>query len=203
MQKTHSKYFYIFRHGECPLNKSGHIQGQSINGKLTDIGCKQAHSIGNLLKDKKIEIIISSPMLRAIQTAKIVREYLNKIPIMVDHRLTEVNMGVIEGLHLSLAEKLYAETYKHWRSNKPKDLLTRFENGETKADVRKRVFAALDHYAQNTTYQNIAISSHGIAIAQILQYLGIKKTDIPNGSILFLIYNHNSWKYNGFIKLNI
>ncbi len=203
MQKTNIKNFYIFRHGECPLNQSGHIQGQSINGKLTDKGCKQAHAIGNILKDKKIEIIISSPMIRAIQTAKIVRDYLDKIPIMVDHRLTEVNMGVVEGLHLSLAEKLYKDVYKHWRSNKPKDLLTSFENGETKADVRKRVFAALEYYAQKTSYYNIAVSSHGIVISQIMQFLGVKKSDIPNGSILFLAYINNAWRYNGFVRLNV
>jgi len=102
-------------------------------------------------------------------------------------------------LHISYAEKLYAETYKHWRSNKLKDLLTSFENGETKADVRKRVFEALEYYAKMTNYKNIAISTHGIAISQILQYFGIKKNNIPNGTIIVVYYDKSHWRYSGFI----
>ena len=175
MKKHQVKYFYIFRHGECPLNKTGHIQGQTFNGSLTERGCRQAQNIGMILKDKKIEIIISSPLKRAIQTAKIIRENLELVPILVDKRITEVNMGVVEGMHISCAEKKYAQTYEKWRSGKLKDLLTSFENGESKADVRKRIFEALEYYANNTNYVNIAISTHGIAISQILQYFGIKK----------------------------
>ncbi|MBE6444841.1 MAG: histidine phosphatase family protein [Alphaproteobacteria bacterium] len=200
MRSDEIKHFYIFRHGECPLNQTGHIQGQKFNGKLTDLGCKQAERVGIILQDKAIEVIVTSPMKRAVQTALIAKKYLAAIPIMVDHRLIEVNMGVVEGMHISLAEKKYADTYKHWRSGKLSDLLTHFEHGESKAQVRKRVFDALEHYAQNTKYKNIAISTHGIAIAQILQYFGIKKTNIPNGAVLFISYNKPIWNYEGFVE---
>ena len=203
MEKHLVKHFYIFRHGECPLNRTGHIQGQTFNGKLTEHGRRQAQNVGMILKDKKIEVIISSPMERAMQTAKIVREYLGEISILVDKRITEVNMGVVEGMHISCAEKMYSETYKKWRSGKLKDLMTAFKNGESKADVRKRIFEVLEYYANNIEYLNIAISTHGIAISQILQYFGMIKRDIPNGSILLLKYFEHRWKYEGFIDSKI
>ena len=46
------KHFYIFRHGQCPLNISNHIQGQRFNGNLTPIGKLQALKTGEKLKNK-------------------------------------------------------------------------------------------------------------------------------------------------------
>ncbi|MFR8207008.1 MAG: histidine phosphatase family protein [Alphaproteobacteria bacterium] len=75
MPKT-PKNFYIFRHGECPLNVSGRIQGQTFDGELTEKGRAQARRAGRKLQNKNIEIIVSSPMKRARQTAAIVASYV-------------------------------------------------------------------------------------------------------------------------------
>lgn len=103
MPKT-PKNFYIFRHGECPLNVSGRIQGQTFDGELTEKGRAQARRAGRKLQNKNIEIIVSSPMKRARQTAAIVASYV-KAPIVFDDRLKEVNMGIVEGMHISEVEK--------------------------------------------------------------------------------------------------
>ena len=191
------KHFYIFRHGQCPLNITGHIQGQRINGSLTLHGRKQAFNAAQKLKDKQISLIISSPMKRAIQTAQIVATEL-KCPILVDHRFTEVNMGIIEGMHISVAEKKYADIYAKWRSKPNSD--TCFQGGETKSEVLKRVLSGLNHHLIHTPHFNIGISSHGIVLSQILQYLGQDLSNIPNGSILHISYNHPHWQYHEFIN---
>lgn len=193
------KNFYIFRHGECPLNVSGHIQGQSIDGELTEKGRRQIHVTGQILRDKKIEVIISSPLKRAQQSAQIVSFYV-KCPILLDERLKEVNMGVVEGMHVSEVAEKYRDLYAQWQNCGLNDKTTRFENGETKAEVRKRIFTALSEYAENTPYKNIAISAHGITISQALLVFNIKKSNIPNGSILHLSYHNRHWKYLGFIE---
>ena len=198
MNNADAKHFYIFRHGECPFNLSGHIQGQRFNGRLTEKGRRQAASVGERLRGREIDIIVSSPMTRALQTAKIVSQSINT-PILIDKRLIEVNMGIVEGMHISTAEKRFPELYRHWRSNKPGDRMTRFEKGETKAEVRHRIFEALTHYAQETPYRNIAISGHGITISQLLLNFNIQQADIPNGAVLHLIYRRGKWIYGGFI----
>ena len=192
------KHFYIFRHGECPFNVSGHIQGQRFNGRLTSNGIRQAHNVGQCLLDKHIEVIISSPMRRALETSKIVQKYLN-VPIFIDHRFIEINMGIIEGMHISLAEKKYAKTYSLWRNPLYQNKNIRFLGGESKNEVRQRIIEALTHYACETTYQNLAISGHGITISQTLMNLGIDITDIQNGSIVHISYSHPDWQYLGFI----
>lgn len=195
-----AKHFYIFRHGECPFNLSGHIQGQRFNGRLTERGRQQAVSVGKRLRGRDIEIIVSSPMTRALQTAKIVRQIINDVPILVDNRLIEVNMGVVEGMHISVAEKRYSELYRHWRSNNPQDRATRFANGETKAEVRQRIFEALNYYARETAYRRVAVSGHGITISQLLLHFDILRSDIPNGAILHLGYHQEQWSCFGFIN---
>lgn len=191
------KHFYIFRHGQCPLNVSGHIQGQKFNGQLTAEGRRQAIRTAEYLKDKQITLIVSSPLKRALQTAQIVAGKI-KAPIWVDHRFIEVNMGDVEGMHISIVEKQFAELYDQWRNNKAGNV--RFKGGETKAEVRHRILQGLNHYAENTPYHNIGISSHGIAISQMMQYLGIDCSDVPNGAILHLSYQPPKWHYNEFLQ---
>lgn len=198
MPKT-PKNFYIFRHGECPLNVSGRIQGQTFDGELTEKGRAQARRAGRKLQNKNIEIIVSSPMKRARQTAAIVASYV-KAPIVFDDRLKEVNMGIVEGLHISEVETKYKDIYLKWRNCSLEDTTTRFENGETKAEVRQRILEVLNHYAEETDYICIGISGHGITISQTLLSLGIRKYDIPNGSVMHLTYRGHNWNYNGFVE---
>ena len=201
-KKNSLKNFYIFRHGECPLNVSGHIQGQTIDGKLTPTGRRQIHTTGHLLKPKNIEVIISSPLKRALQSALIVSLYTQS-HIFKDDRLKEVNMGIVEGMHINDVIKKYKDIYAKWQNCTLSDTTTKFENGETKAEVRKRIFAALNEYAENTPFHNIGISAHGITISQTLLAFNIPKNDITNGSILHLSYHNKHWKYIGFLKNNI
>lgn len=190
------KHFYIFRHGQCPLNVSGHIQGQRFNGELTAEGRRQAARAAEQLKDKHITLIISSPMKRALQTAQIVAGKV-KAPIWVDHRFIEVNMGVVEGMHISVVEKEFADLYNQWRNDKTGSI--RFKGGETKSEVRRRIFSGLNYYAENTPHPNIGISSHGIAISQIMQYLGHECSDVPNGAILHISHQAQNWQYHEFL----
>lgn len=190
------KHFYIFRHGQCPLNVTGHVQGQKFNGSLTEEGRRQASCTADKLKDKQITLIVTSPMKRAVQTALIIAEKI-KAPIWVDHRFIEVNMGIIEGMHISVVEKKFGETYDQWRHNKNGTI--RFKGGETKSEVRTRILEGLNFYDENTSHDNIGISSHGIAISQMMQYLGQNCSDVPNGAVLHLSRENGKWKYHELI----
>ena len=109
-------------------------------------------------------------------------------------------MGVAEGMHVDEVTEKFRDLYAKWQNCSLNDKTTRFENGETKAEVRKRIFAALADYAEKTVYRNIAISAHGITISQALLVFNVKKSNIPNGAVLHLSYHNHHWKYLGFIK---
>lgn len=193
------KDFYVFRHGETSYNVSGHIQGRSNDSRLTANGKLQAGAAGQKLKNKNIEIIFSSPLDRAVETGRIIAE-ITGAPLQTDDRLVEVNVGVAEGMHYLEAEKKFADLYRRWRSTDPQYADTRFEGGETKNEVRARVFEALNFYAEKTPYRRIAVSAHGITLTLILQALRIQRYDIPNCTIVHLTHHDNNWDFIEYLN---
>ena len=69
---------YIVRHGETMVNASNKLQGR-INCGLTEDGLKQCIELRKKFEDKKIDLIISSPLDRCKQTAEALSN--GKIPI--------------------------------------------------------------------------------------------------------------------------
>ena len=61
-----TKDFYIFRHGQSTYNLVGKIQGQTNDSVLTELGIQQAEAIGKRLLNEGIEIIVTSPLFRAV-----------------------------------------------------------------------------------------------------------------------------------------
>ncbi|MCK4650304.1 histidine phosphatase family protein [Candidatus Pacearchaeota archaeon] len=86
----------ITRHGETKENKAGIIQGHSP-GVLSDLGKEQAGKLAKRLKDEKIDLIISSDLDRALDTAKAVIKFHEGVDLVLDERLRERFFGGLEG----------------------------------------------------------------------------------------------------------
>lgn len=192
------KLFYIFRHGQSSYNLAGRTQGQTNDSVLTSLGEEQAVAVGKKLQDKKIAVILCSPLVRAKQTAELANRAL-KVNIIEDIRFTEVNVGEIEGMHYTDIQAKFGEKYQQWRSSDPRFENLRFEGGESKKEVRERVFSGLNDYALHSPYSVIAVSSHGIMLSQLLLALGREHENIPNGAVLCLSYRDGLWNVNGFV----
>ncbi len=83
---------YLVRHGQTNWNKLGKIQGhQDI--ELNDEGRNQAKVVKEKLKNVKFDMVFSSPLKRAEETAKIISEQT----ITIDDRLIERFNGELEG----------------------------------------------------------------------------------------------------------
>ena len=91
------KDFYLFRHGETEYNRLGLRQGQGIDAGLYETGRLQAQKLAVYLEEKEIEVIYTSPLRRARQTAEIAAVRLC-IAVISDERLLEGNFGAAEGL---------------------------------------------------------------------------------------------------------
>lgn len=192
-EKTQQKDFYIFRHGQSSYNLAGRTQGRTNDSVLTELGREQAQEVGKKLVGRGVQIIVSSPLARAQETAKLANLSLN-VPIISDNRFIEVNVGEIEGLHYTEIMDKFGEKYQQWRSSDCKYENMCFAGGETKKQVRERVFSGLKDYAQNSQYDVLAISSHGIMLSQVLIAMGVGVIDVKNGAILHISYNNGSWK---------
>ena len=86
---------YIVRHGETLWNKKNLLQG-SADIELTENGRELAGKLGEKLEDISFDMIFSSPLIRAYETANLIRGHRN-IPIIRDERLKEISFGVMEG----------------------------------------------------------------------------------------------------------
>lgn len=95
MKMINKNPFYFVRHGETDWNKRGIYQGSS-DIPLNDAGIEQAHMIARLLKNEPIAHIVTSPLIRAKQTAEIIAEHLGK-PITTIDELKELSLGEKEG----------------------------------------------------------------------------------------------------------
>ncbi len=89
---------YLLRHGQTEFNLEGRYQGQS-DSPLTDCGRRQARAYGALLAEHVGSAPIwTSPLPRAVETARLVAEALPNAEVHLDERLREVSFGVWEGM---------------------------------------------------------------------------------------------------------
>ena len=89
------KDFYIFRHGETDYNKEMRWQGCGVDLPLNATGIAQAVTLSERLKPLKLEVIYSSPLKRALETAQIAASQLKlKVKLLPD--LREGCLGVCE-----------------------------------------------------------------------------------------------------------
>jgi probable phosphoglycerate mutase/uncharacterized phosphatase len=91
-----SRPFYFLRHGQTDWNLEGRYQGHA-DIPLNATGIAQAHAAAECLAGVLIDIVVTSPLIRALATAAIVAEKLRK-PIHVDRGLIERSFGSFDGL---------------------------------------------------------------------------------------------------------
>lgn len=159
---------YVVRHGETDYNKERKIQGH-INIPLNENGKNQAIKVRDDLKNKHIDLIITSPLDRAFTTASIISD--GKIPIVKDKRLKERYLGTLEGANV--------EKYDRFKYN---DMILNFteENVESVRDVYNRVGSLLrniDKYNKN----NILLVTHSGIMNSIYYYFN----ELPENKNLY------------------
>ena len=151
---------YVLRHGQTDYNLQGRFQGQ-IDVELNDTGIKQAYKTKKLLNNINFDIIVSSPLKRAIQTANIVSG--NKI-IKIDNRIIERSFGTLEGKY-SISN--YEEKINLYKI-------------ETFSSLCDRVYSFLDELKDSyNNVNNVLIVTHE-GIAQIIETYFNKNMNISN-----------------------
>jgi probable phosphoglycerate mutase len=87
--------FVFLRHGETEPNRLGLTAGMS-DVPLNTTGRQQARAAAAALLGRGIETIYSSPLQRALESARCVSDTLN-LPIVIVPQLAERNWGALEG----------------------------------------------------------------------------------------------------------
>lgn len=154
---------YLFRHGQSEYNLSKTFTGW-LDAKLTPLGVEQAKALGEMLKDKKIDIAYTSRLSRAKETLKEVLVFHPECQeTIVDDRMIERSYGDLCGhSHAETIEKYGQEQFDKWH----RGWEDKANNGESFADVEVRVTSFINDL--KTKYRGkdigIAISAHGNSI---------------------------------------
>jgi broad specificity phosphatase PhoE len=153
---------YLIRHGETDWNKQGKYTGQ-MDISINETGREQAKKVAEEMKNLEPEVIYSSDLKRALETARAISEILD-IPIIKDERLREIHQGEWEGLHIT---EIQAQYTKEFDARKENPLTVAAPGGESIGDVDIRVRSFLDDITQNHPNGEVAVSSHGIVLGII------------------------------------
>jgi len=174
----------LIRHGITDWNHLGKTQGVS-NMPLNDEGISQADKLGNRLSKEEWDLIISSDLVRAKETAEIIAGKMN-VPIhSFDKRIREINCGRIEG---TTEEERVIRWGTNWR-----DLDLGMERFEL---VAKRGIDFIDEISNVHKDKKVLVVSHGALIGLTLQHLMPEKfptTYIENTSITILQKSEGEW----------
>ena len=191
------KDIFLFRHGETDWNLSDRIQGQT-DIPLNAEGRLQAQELGKKLVPLKLEIILSSPLIRASETAQIANRQLN-IPIIFSDHLKEASLGEVEGMTLTELYQLYSKDYfLKWRSGLKIYDDINFAGAESKTSIGKRAVDYITEFASDSEFQRIGISTHGFLIRRILASIDERLPldgKMPNISIWHLMLDDNNQLY--------
>lgn len=160
---------YMVRHGETDWNKARKIQGQ-VDILLNEFGRHLAIETGKGLKDVSFELCISSPLLRAVETAELILDKKD-VPVITDKRIMEMAFGVWEGRCCSeegwdLPQEFrdFFEAPERYRAP---------EGGEDFYMMRERLEDFLKELYQRDDLKdkNVLITTHGAALCGILNLM--------------------------------
>ena len=185
----------FLRHGQAENNTKKILAGRSPGVNLTEIGIQQAEQAGKMLKTLNISTIYSSPIDRALQTAKTVAQYCELEPL-IDDRLIELDMGKFTKMPYDEIFAKHGNVFlKFYEGSEEVS-----ENGvETFAKVQKRVFEMVDFVINKHKNENIVLVTHMDPIkAMIGKTLSLKpeilfELIIANASLN--IFNNNDQKF--------
>ncbi len=154
--------YFLLRHGESLKNVKDFESCWPEKRKvpLTKKGKKQAVKAGKDLKSKKIDLIFTSDILRAKQTAEIVGKELGLKPYL-DKRLREIGLGIFNGMS-------FKDFGAFWKQGKKLTALQYYRNryvlltpgGETYVDIESRLRSFFKEMEKKYKGKNILVVSH-------------------------------------------
>jgi broad specificity phosphatase PhoE len=197
MQKTE---IYIFRHGETDWNKERRFQGHT-DIPLNQSGRHQASELALKIKKINPELILTSDLLRAKQTAEIVNDLL-QVSVIESPMLRECKLGDPEGLLRDEIVSVYGDdAWQRWLSVRKEDQAFGFPNGETKIEHLERMLNYLEYFLEeNKQIRKVALSTHGGSLRRLVHHCGgapESPVPMPNCALYRIFFDSENkvWSY--------
>ncbi len=144
---------FLVRHGESIYGEERLCGWSDV--PLSSKGREQANSLSERLKNLEFSRIISSDMIRTIETAEIINRY-HRLNIEIESGIRELNYGLWEGKSRKEIEEEFPEEYRAWRL----DNSIAPPKGESAIEVYERSRKVIERIVNETTDGNILIVAH-------------------------------------------
>jgi broad specificity phosphatase PhoE len=154
-----SKIFLV-RHGETTWNKEKRIQGSASDTPLSESGKGQAERVALKLQSENVQAIYSSPLQRALDTARTIAGYHN-LEVRTDPGLVEISAGELEGI-LAADLKIRFDEY-----------MLRFDyekipGGESLQDVQDRSWNTLTGLLNSHPDGSLVVVTHYFVVISLV-----------------------------------
>lgn len=147
----------FMRHGQAENNVNRMLVGRHLESHLTEYGRQQAADAAKHLKGVQVDKVLVSPVIRAVETAKIVCEAIGA-EYEIDERLYEIELGKLVGMNFEEVVTKYGNLFlKFYDEHDP--LLDSF-GVEPFSKVRTRVASLLEEAADKHSDRNVLCVTH-------------------------------------------
>ena len=151
---------YFVRHGESEANLLREFSNRGLKHGLTPKGRQQSEALAQALRGASVVAIYSSPLLRAIETSRILSGALG-VPYEVTGALREYDVGILEGKSDPASWAVFFDVQRDWLEHGFWE--RRIEGGESLIDLRDRFVPFVEMLAQRYRDQNgaVVLVGHG------------------------------------------
>lgn len=166
----------LTRHGQTEWNLLKKVQGKA-DIELNEKGIQQAETTRDSLKEERIDLILCSPLKRAIQTAEIINKGRN-IRMIIDERVSERDFGEFEGM---FKKDFNYNAFWSYKQN------LKYDEAENITEFFRRVYDFLDSVKKEYEGKRVLIVAHaGVSIPVKCYFEGI-----PNQECLSSLHLEN------------
>ena len=158
----------MLRHGQTEFNAGSRMQGQ-LDTELSDLGRDQAVAAAEVLAKRQPQLIVSSDLRRALDTAVVLGER-SGLPVVVDTRLRETHLGDWQGMTHLEVDAAAPGARLAWRN----DATWAPHGGESRVDVAARgmpviaeLVAEQNEWGADEPERPVVLVAHGGLIAAL------------------------------------
>lgn len=182
MTETH---FGLFRHGQTDWNINFLLQG-TTDTEMNQTGIQQVRTAARAIKLEDWDIVLTSPLFRARQTAEILKDEVGFETIIEQKLLIERSFGEAEGL-----------SHEQWREKYSN--LDQIPGGESRAELEQRSLELLRIIENEYAGKKVLAISHGALIRTLISLAS--KNELPregerlgNASLNVVRHRENNWQ---------
>ena len=157
---------FLVRHGATDATEEGRFSGMT-SAELSDQGRWQAARLGERLAQQNITAVYSSPLSRALDTARIVAAHC-QLGVVTREGLREIGHGHWEGKTREEVEHLHADEYAAWEAD---PFTFAPAGGESGVAVLARALPVIRDLVTSHVGQQVLVVSHKATLRLVLSSL--------------------------------